>query len=156
MPLRATDRDREAAVTVLQACYTEGRLTKDEHDARIGLALAAQTYADLDSLTLDLPQRPVYPDAPVAAGPRHTNRLAIAALVCGLAQPFTLGLSTIPAIAFGHVARGQIRRTRDDGSGMATWGLALGWAGLGLVLLVVLLAALAAVAFVRTSPTPGG
>ncbi|HEY1644268.1 MAG TPA: DUF1707 and DUF4190 domain-containing protein [Streptosporangiaceae bacterium] len=147
VPLRATDRDREATVTVLQACYTEGRLTKDEHDSRVGRALSAQTYADLDILTTDLPQRPAYPDAPVAAGPRHTNGLAIAALVCGLAQPVTGGLSTIPAIAFGHVARGQIRRTGDDGQGMATWGLALGWAGLALVVLLVLGVGLLAVFF---------
>jgi len=149
-PLRATDRDRDATVSVLQACYTEGRLDKDEHDVRVGRALAAQTYADLDSLTTDLPQRPVYPDAPVApvvAGPRHTNGYAVAALVCGLAQPFTGGLSTIPAIAFGHVARGQIRRTGDDGKAMATWGLALGWAGIAFVLLIVLFMIVAFEAF---------
>jgi Domain of unknown function (DUF4190)/Domain of unknown function (DUF1707) len=137
-PLRATDRDREATISVLQACYTEGRLDKDEHDVRVGRALAAQTYLDLDSLTADLPQRPAYPDAPVRPGPRRTNGLAVAALVCGIAQPFTGGLSTIPAIAFGHVARGQIRRTGDNGKGMATWGLALGWAGIAFVLVIVL------------------
>ncbi|HEU5419382.1 MAG TPA: DUF1707 and DUF4190 domain-containing protein [Streptosporangiaceae bacterium] len=155
-PLRATDRDREATVTVLQACYTEGRLDKDEHDARVGQALAAQTYLDLDRLTADLPQRPAYPDAPVARevpGSRRTNGYAVAALICGIAQPFTGMLSTIPAIALGHVARGQIRRTGDDGKGMATWGLALGWAGLGFVLLF-LLGVIAAVTVV-TSGGPG-
>jgi hypothetical protein len=141
VPLRATDRDREATVTVLQACYAEGRLDKAEHDTRVGQALTAQTYADLDRLTIDLPQRPAYPDAP--AGPavtrrRHTNGYAVAALICGVAQPFTGGLSTIPAIAFGHVARSQIRRSGDDGKTMATWGLALGWAGIGFVLLIML------------------
>jgi Domain of unknown function (DUF1707)/Domain of unknown function (DUF4190) len=152
-PLRATDRDRDATVSVLQACYTEGRLDKDEHDTRVGRALAAQTYADLDSLTIDLPQRPMYPDAPVAPAGyerRRTNGYAVAALVCGLAQPFTGGLSTIPAIAFGHVARGQIRRTGDDGKAMATWGLALGWAGIAFVLLFVL-ALVALVGVYRTT-----
>jgi hypothetical protein len=151
VPLRATDRDREATVTVLQACYAEGRLDKAEHDARVGQALTAQTYADLDLLTIDLPRRPAYPDAPAGpavAGRRHTNGYAVAALICGVAQPFTGGLSTIPAIAFGHVARSQIRRTGDDGKTMATWGLALGWAGLGFVLLIML-AFIAAVATIR-------
>jgi hypothetical protein len=155
-PLRATDRDREATVTVLQACYTEGRLTKDEHDVRVGQALAAQTYLDLDRLTADLPQRPDYPDAPGmpgVTGSRHTNGYAVAALICGVAQPFTGMLSTIPAIAFGHVARGQIRRTGEDGKGMATWGLALGWAGLTFMLLF-LLGIIAAVT-VATSGGPG-
>jgi hypothetical protein len=127
--LRATDRDREAAIGVLQSSYSVGRLTKDEHDARVSRALSAQTYAELDMLTADLPERPGYPDAPVVPGPRRTNGLAVASLVCGLAQPFTGMLSTIPAIVFGHVSRGQIRRTGEDGRAMATWGLILGWAG---------------------------
>jgi len=137
-PLRATDRDREAAIGVLQSSYTVGRLTKDEHDARVSRALRAQTYADLDLLITDLPERPYYPDAPVRPGPRRTNALAVAALVCGIAQPFTGMLSTIPAIALGHVARGQIRRSGEDGRGMATWGLILGWAGVTAVIAIVL------------------
>lgn len=127
--LRATDRDREAAIGVLQSSYTVGRLTKDEHDARVSRALSAQTYAELDLITADLPERPGYPDAPVVPGPRRTNALAVASLVCGLAQPFTGMLSTIPAIALGHISRGQIRRTGEEGRAMATWGLILGWAG---------------------------
>jgi uncharacterized protein DUF1707/uncharacterized protein DUF4190 len=157
-PLRATDRDREATVTVLQSCYTEGRLTKDEHDTRVGRALAAQTYLDLDSLTADLPQRPAYPDAPGVPGVPgrpHTNSYAVAALICGLAQPLTGMLSTIPAIAFGHVARGQIRRTGDEGRAMATWGLALGWAGLAFVLVIVL-GMVALFAAYAAAPTPPG
>jgi hypothetical protein len=152
-PIRATDRDRDATIAVLQACYTEGRLTRAEHDARVGQALAAQTYAQLDSLTADLPQRQGYPDAPVAPGPRHTNGFAVASLICGVAQPFTGMLSTIPAIAFGHVARSQIKRTGDDGRSMATWGLALGWTGLAFLVLL-LLGIIAAV--VAVSQTSGG
>jgi Domain of unknown function (DUF4190)/Domain of unknown function (DUF1707) len=143
-PIRVTDRDRDTAIGVIQTSYTVGRLTRAEHDTRVGQALAAQTYAQLDLLTADLPERPVYPDAPVAAGPRRTNGLAVAALVCGLAQPFTGMLSTIPAIAFGHVARGQIRRTGEDGQSMATWGMALGWAGL----IAVVMAVIGIIAFV--------
>jgi hypothetical protein len=137
-PIRATDRDREATIGVLQASYGQGRLSKDEHDARVGQALTAQTYPELDRLTADLPDRPGYPDAPVVPGPRHMNGLAVASLVCGLAQPLTGMLSTIPAIALGHVARGQIRRTGEDGRGLATWGLILGWAGLAAAVAFVL------------------
>jgi hypothetical protein len=154
-PLRVTDRDREAAVVVLQTSYTVGRLTRAEHDARVGQALSAQTYAQLDVLTADLPERPDYPDAPVPPGPRRTNGFAVAALVCGVAQPFTGGLSTIPAIAFGHVARSQIRRTGEDGRSMATWGLALGWAGLATIV-VGLLAVIGVVVLIThgaTAPT---
>jgi hypothetical protein len=137
-PIRATDRDRDAAIEVVQASYTEGRLTRDEHDTRIGQVLSAQTYTELDMLTADLPGRPMYPDVPMAAQPRHTNGLAVAALICGVAQPLTGMLSTIPAIVLGHAARGQIRRRGDDGESLANWGLMLGWAGLTATLVLVL------------------
>src|SRR5215469_10753502 len=128
-PLRATDRDREAVIAVLQEAFATGRLSDSEHSQRLSSALAARTYAELDPLTADLPERPVYPDAPRRPGPRRTNALAIAALACGIAQPLTLMLSTIPAIALGHAARRQIRRTGDAGHSLATWGMILGWAG---------------------------
>jgi hypothetical protein len=136
--VRATDRDRDAAIGVIQACYGSGRLSRDEHDERVGLALAAQTYAELDMLTADLPGQPWYPDMPALPRPPHTNGLAVAAMICGLVQPFTLMLTTIPAIVLGHVARGQIRRTGDNGNSMATWGMALGWAGASAVTLFLL------------------
>lgn len=146
-PIRVTDRDREAAIGVLQASYATGRLTPDEHESRIGQALAARTYPELDQLTADLPGRPTYPDAPPALVARRINKLAVAALVCGIAQPFTFMITTIPAIALGHVARGQIRRSGDDGRSMATWGAVLGWAGLtasvALLLVIVWLLVLA-------------
>jgi len=153
VPIRATDRDRDAAIGVLQASYTEGRLSKPEHDARIGRALAAQTYAELDQLTADLAGRPLYPDAPAISRPQHTNGLAIAALACGVAQPFTGMLTTIPAIVLGHVARGQIRRTSEDGRSMATWGMALGWAGLAAVVMFIL--AILAIVVVVAQSAPG-
>lgn len=137
-PIRATDRDRDAAIEVVQASYTEGRLTRPEHDTRIGQVLAAPTYAELDRLTADLPGRPIYPDVPITPGPRRTNGLAVAALICGVSQPLTGMLTTIPAIVLGHAARGQIRRRGDDGESLANWGLMLGWAGLAATLVLVL------------------
>jgi hypothetical protein len=138
-PVRATDRDRDATIDVLQESYATGRLTADEHAARVGQAMAARTYADLDRLTADLPRRPFYPDAPRPPQPRRTNGYAVAALVCGAAQPLTGMVTTIPAIVFGHVARRQIRQTGEDGRALATWGLILGWAGAAAVTLLVLL-----------------
>ena len=51
-------------------------------------------------------------------------------------------LATIPAIVLGHVARHQIRRTGEQGAGLALAGLILGWAAviLGMVLIVLALA----------------
>ena len=45
--LRASYTDREQIIDVLKAAFVQGRLTKDEFDARIGQAFAARTYADL-------------------------------------------------------------------------------------------------------------
>jgi hypothetical protein len=148
-PVRATDRDRDATIDVLQESYATGRLTADEHAARVGLAMAARTYADLDRLTADLPRRAFYPDAPRPPLPRRTNGYAVAALACGAAQPLTFMLTTIPAIVFGHLARRQIRETGEDGGAMATWGLVLGWTGAAAIVLLILLFLAVAVLFTR-------
>ena len=83
------------------------------------------------------------PAAPaMVAMPARTNGLAIASLACGLAQ-FAVGpLATIPAIVLGHMARSQIRRTGEQGAGLALAGLVLGWGAviLGIVLIAVGLA----------------
>ena len=55
---RAAHADREQAVEVLKDAFVQGRVTKDEFDARVGHALASRTHADLAALTSDLPARP--------------------------------------------------------------------------------------------------
>jgi Domain of unknown function (DUF1707) len=55
--LRATHADREHVITVLKAAFVQGQLTKDEFDLRVGQTLASRTYADLASLTSDIPVR---------------------------------------------------------------------------------------------------
>ena len=112
---------------------------EDEYDGRLENALSARTYADLDQLVIDLPAaRATTVTTPVT----RTNGLAIASLACGLAL-FVFGpLTAVPAIVFGHVARHQIKRTGEQGAGLAVAGLILGWATviLGIVLIVVGLA----------------
>jgi Domain of unknown function (DUF1707) len=53
--LRASHADREQVIAVLKAAFVQGRLTKDELDARVGQTFAARTYADLAAVTADLP-----------------------------------------------------------------------------------------------------
>jgi len=140
--MRAADADRDRVVEFLNTAYSEGRLSKDEYDARLENAFSARTYADLDQLVTDLPAaRAAVPAVakttvtPVA----KTNGLAIASLACGVAQ-FAFGpVATIPAIVLGHMARYQIKRTGEQGAGLALAGLILGWATviLGIVLIVV-------------------
>ena len=134
--MRAADVDRDRAVSFLTTAFTEGRLTKDEYDERVERALHARTYADLDVIVTDLPGARNVGTPPVVR-PRGTNGLAVASLACGIAQ-FMLGpLPTIPAIVFGHVARHQIRRTGEQGAGLALAGLILGWAAVVLGILLV-------------------
>lgn len=153
----AGDADRERAVEVLKEAYTEGRLRPEEYDERVGRAYQARTYADLDLLTADIPGPPVTPvpetfaPAPVAypaslASARlagTTNSAATGSLVCGIIGVCTLGVTSIPAVILGHVARSQIRRTGQDGGGQATAGLVLGY--LVIIGYVVFVAAVAGV-----------
>lgn len=136
--MRAADADRERVVESLATAYSEGRLSKDEYDGRLDSALSARTYADLDQVVTDLPAA----RAPVATPVTKTNGFAIASLVCGLAQLVFGPLATLPAIVFGHMARGQIKRTGEQGAGLALAGLILGWAAviLGILLVVAGLA----------------
>jgi hypothetical protein len=150
--LRASDADRERAVEVLKAGYAEGRMPKDEYDARVGQAYTVPTRADLELVTAQLPG-----GGPVlyATGGRRLNQLAVASLACGVGQPFTVGLSTIPAIVLGHVAHRQIRRTGEDGKGLATAGIVLGWIGAALIALVITLIVIAAIALAHAAPGTG-
>jgi len=75
-------------------------------------------------------QQPYPPYAP------PTNGLAIAALVCGVGG-FVIGLSFIPAIICGHLARRQIRQTGEQGAGLALAGLILGYVGIALFIALI-------------------
>ena len=63
--LRAGQADREQVIEALKDAFVQGRLTRDELDARAGRALAAQTRAELAALTIDIPPAP---SSPAAAG----------------------------------------------------------------------------------------
>jgi GntR family transcriptional regulator len=52
---RASYADREHAIETLKAAFVQGRLTKDEFDARVGQVFVSRTYAELAAVTADLP-----------------------------------------------------------------------------------------------------
>jgi hypothetical protein len=127
--MRAASADRERAVDVLKAGFAEGRLTQDEYNDRMGRAYAARTYGELTALTADLPAgaMPAVWPVPVYQPPATTNSLARASLVLGVAEFFTMGLTAIPAIICGHIAKREMRQTGQRGDGLATTGLVLGY-----------------------------
>ncbi len=68
------------------------------------------------------------------SGARGTNGLALTSLILSL-----LGASLI-AVILGHIARSQIRRTGENGAGMALAGLIIGYVSLSLALVVSIVA----------------
>ena len=105
----ASSADRERAVGVLRAGFTEGRLSQDELDDRVARAYAARTYGQLWELTADLPvgalPYPQFPPgpgvmvAPEAAPPSHWKPAA--ALIITALIIFTLA-ALITAVITAH------------------------------------------------------
>ncbi len=71
--LLLSDSEREPVVERLRQAFSEGRLTKDEFDQRLALALTARTHGDLAPVVAGLPSRPA---APVPA--RHDGAVPTA------------------------------------------------------------------------------
>ena len=53
--LRASRADRERVIGLLKTAFVQGRLDRDEFDARIGQAVASRTYGELAAVTADIP-----------------------------------------------------------------------------------------------------
>jgi hypothetical protein len=68
---------------------------------------------------------------------RKTNGLAIASMVVSLVSIATCGLLGIAGAIMGHMARKQIAERGDEGSGMATTGIIVGWVMTGLTILAI-------------------
>ncbi|HEY7146794.1 MAG TPA: DUF1707 and DUF4190 domain-containing protein [Streptosporangiaceae bacterium] len=148
--LRCSSADRERAVDVLKAAFSEGRLTSEEFEERTGQVYRSKTYAELASLTCDLPVGPLGtltpppaalhpaampPGYPPYPGRRPVNSLAVAALVCSLIP----GVPMLGGLAAGVVARRQIAVTGERGAGLATAAITIGTLGLVLMVAYVLL-----------------
>jgi hypothetical protein len=139
---KASDADREHVIGVLREAFAEGRLTAEEHSARVGQAYSARTHVELAKVSVDLPAGPPSSvpaprsssPGPTAAAPRRANSLAVATLVCSLIP----GLPQLAAIVLGVTALRRIRRTGEPGAALAAAGLAIATLGLVLAVLLVL------------------
>jgi Domain of unknown function (DUF1707)/Domain of unknown function (DUF4190) len=133
--MRSSAAEREHAIEVLKTAFADGRLTKQEYEDRIGLALSPLTYADLAALTSDLPAglpgslRPP-PPGYLAPASRPLNKMAVASLVCAVMPGIPL-----LAILLGLIAHGQIQERGERGAALATAGIVIG----GLLSLVFVL-----------------
>ena len=75
---------------------------------------------------------------------RSTNGMAIASMVLGILWLYWIG--SILALVFGYMARKQIAESQgtQQGGGMATAGIVLGWIGVGILAAVVVVAIISA------------
>jgi hypothetical protein len=102
--LRASHADREHVVDTLKAAFVQGRVTKDEFDARVGQAFASRTYAELAAVTADLPVRQIadqWPSNPARAQGRPTMSHAAKARRCVV---IALAMMTVATFAPGGPA----------------------------------------------------
>ena len=67
----------------------------------------------------------------------RTNGFAIASLVCGIVN---MGIGSVLALVFGYIAKREIDASNgtQGGRGLAIVGIVLGWIGVGIWLLVIL------------------
>jgi hypothetical protein len=103
--LRASHQDRDRVIEALRVAAGDGRLSLDELDERIELAMAARTYAELVPLTADLPAAgsPLSTSPAVPARPKELARID-----CGSGHVKRDGRWVVPQrmeikVASGHV-----------------------------------------------------
>ena len=98
--MRASNAEREQVINILEAAFVDGRLTKDELDARVGQTIAARTHAELATVTVDIPS----PPEPVRVVRRHSgNKAAMRAVkagACAVAAA-TLAVSVVGGMMAG-------------------------------------------------------
>jgi hypothetical protein len=75
--LRASHADREQVIDTLKTAFADGRLDKDELDARVGQTIVARTYAQLATVTADIPAAPARAPAPRRAARPPVNKEAV-------------------------------------------------------------------------------
>ena len=75
---------------------------------------------------------PAYGQQPT--GPK-TNTLAIIALVASIAGFIIWGIGFIAGVICGHISLSQIKKTGEQGRGMAVAGLIIGYVGIALTII---------------------
>ena len=94
--MRASDADRDQVAERLRNACMEGRITAEELDDRLRVALSARTYSELEGVVKDLP-RPIRP-----ARRRSSAGVALAgagsALAFARARPFVAVAIIVPLV----------------------------------------------------------
>ena len=105
--LRASDADRELIAERLRQAATEGRLLAEELEERLGTALSARTYGELDAVVADLPA----PPARLTRRPRAERspaRPVVAVLVALTVAMMIIGFIASSVAGHGHPGHGGL------------------------------------------------
>ena len=127
--LRAAHADREHVIEVLKVAFVQGRLTKDELDARVGQAFASRTYAELAAVTADIPAEAAAPRPRPAARPQRPGNATLkkGALVITAATIVAVGV-WVAALSTDAVILGLL-----------AWKVTVTWLGIVLLARTVML-----------------
>jgi hypothetical protein len=124
--IRASDADRDRVADRLRQAAIEGRLLAHELEERLGAALRARTYGELDAIVDDLPREApvaVVPRRPVAVTLLRRYPLPVAVIGCVAGAMFAAmiaaavvvaasGLWLLPIVAYFVWPRRRDRRFR--------------------------------------------
>jgi hypothetical protein len=110
--LRASHEDRDRVVEVLRVSAGDGRLTAEELDERLELAMTARTYGELAKLVVDLPAdgsvasalAPRVPQAPRAPRAKEVVRID-----CGSGHAKKEGRWVLPQRIEARVRSGHLK-----------------------------------------------
>jgi hypothetical protein len=102
--LRASHEDRDRVVELLRVSAGDGRLSADELDERLELALTARTYGELARLVADLPA--AAGSAASAPAPRAKEVMRID---CGSGHTVKNGRWTVPQRIEARIQSGQLK-----------------------------------------------
>lgn len=135
--LRTSDKEREQVAEILRAAMTEGRLTLEEGEERLGAVYAAKFRDELGPLTADLPDggRRALADTPQARAAtrrgvrRHAGFVVAIAAVLTLVWALAGAYGFWPIIPIGflmlglyrHARYGHYRREYDYAHRVAPW-----------------------------------
>jgi hypothetical protein len=101
--LRASHEDRDRVVELLRVSAGDGRLTADELDERLELALSARTYGELAKLVSDLPAA-----GAVASGPAPRVK-DVVRIECGSGHAKRDGRWVVPQRIEARVSSGHVK-----------------------------------------------
>jgi hypothetical protein len=104
--LRASHEDRDRVVELLRVSAGDGRLTADELDERLELAMTARTYGELAKLVADLPADGSVASAPALQAPRAKD---VVRLDTGSGHTVKNGRWVVPQRIEARVRSGHLR-----------------------------------------------